>query len=139
MPMLCKLSWHCARAAASRTFCTAGSKSPISTAMMAMTTKSSMSVKALRPARDRVGAGMASHLWREMRTMAPPVPGLLATLCVRRKVVKSGRSEVAGRDRLPVGDVGEPAERDKVDRDPHGVDAAVAEDELADTRMQTAE
>jgi hypothetical protein len=35
---------HWMRAAASRTFCTAGSTSPISTAMMPMTTSSSMSV-----------------------------------------------------------------------------------------------
>src|SRR5947207_8901562 len=33
------------RAAASRTFCTAGSSRPMSTAMMAITTKSSISVK----------------------------------------------------------------------------------------------
>jgi hypothetical protein len=34
------------RLAASRTFCTAGKSSPISTAMMAMTTSSSIRVKA---------------------------------------------------------------------------------------------
>src|SRR5207253_2303366 len=39
---------HCVRAAASRTFCTAGRSRPISTAMMAMTTSSSISVKACR-------------------------------------------------------------------------------------------
>jgi hypothetical protein len=38
------------RLAASRTFCTAGTSSPISTAMMAITTKSSMSVKPRRRA-----------------------------------------------------------------------------------------
>ena len=37
------------RAAASRTFCTAGSSRPIRMAMMAMTTSSSMSVNAARP------------------------------------------------------------------------------------------
>jgi hypothetical protein len=39
------LFWHFARAAASRTFCTAGSSSPIRIAMMAITTNNSMSVK----------------------------------------------------------------------------------------------
>src|SRR5207253_3033618 len=37
---------HCVRAAASRTFCTAGKSRPISTAMIAITTSSSISVKA---------------------------------------------------------------------------------------------
>src|SRR3954464_4554217 len=45
------LFWHFMRAAASRTFCTAGSNSPIRTAMMAMTTSSSMSVNAERETR----------------------------------------------------------------------------------------
>jgi hypothetical protein len=40
------LFWHWARAAASRTFWTAGSSSPMSTAMIAITTKSSISVNA---------------------------------------------------------------------------------------------
>src|SRR5438067_881337 len=38
------LFWHFRRLAASRTFCTAGSSRPIKTAMMAITTRSSMSV-----------------------------------------------------------------------------------------------
>src|SRR5215218_9351519 len=51
---------HLIRLAASRTFCTAGSKRPISTAMMAITTSSSISVK---PRRERmsgslIGAGL---------------------------------------------------------------------------------
>src|SRR5262245_42377881 len=37
---------HLMRAAASRTFCTAGSNNPISMAMIAMTTSNSISVKA---------------------------------------------------------------------------------------------
>jgi hypothetical protein len=48
-----RLFWHYMRAAASRTFWTAGSKRPIRMAMMAMTTKSSISVNAGR------GAGRA--------------------------------------------------------------------------------
>src|SRR5687768_7552540 len=39
---------HFMRAAASRTFCTAGSSRPMRMAMMAMTTSSSISVKAFR-------------------------------------------------------------------------------------------
>ena len=37
------------RAAASRTFCTAGKSNPIRIAMIAITTSNSMSVKPLRP------------------------------------------------------------------------------------------
>src|SRR5262249_52286938 len=45
-----RLFWHDERAEAARTFCTAGSSRPISTAMMAITTSSSISVNAdLRP------------------------------------------------------------------------------------------
>jgi hypothetical protein len=46
---------HAVRAAAARTFCTAGNSRPISTAMMAMTTSSSNKVKARRE--DMVGLG----------------------------------------------------------------------------------
>src|SRR6516165_9147021 len=49
----CRLFWQPVRAAASRTFCTAGRSRPMSTAMMAITTNSSISVKAVR-AFDRV-------------------------------------------------------------------------------------
>ena len=48
------LFWHDMRAAAARTFCTAGSSRPMRTAMMAMTTRSSISVN---PRRD-FGDGM---------------------------------------------------------------------------------
>src|SRR5215813_7156542 len=48
MPICLRLFWHCRRAAASRTACTAGSSRPIRTAMMAMTTSNSMSVNAGR-------------------------------------------------------------------------------------------
>src|SRR5215470_18147821 len=44
---------HLVRLAASRTFCTAGSNSPISTPMMAITTSSSISVKPCRGERER--------------------------------------------------------------------------------------
>src|SRR4051812_9972658 len=45
MPICFMLFWHWVRAAASRTFCTAGTSSAIRIAMMAMTTRSSISVK----------------------------------------------------------------------------------------------
>src|SRR5436190_22586457 len=45
---------HCMRAAASRTFWTAGNSRPMSTAMMAMTTSSSISVKPRRERERRV-------------------------------------------------------------------------------------
>src|SRR5688572_23158614 len=44
-PSCLRLLTHCVRAAASRTFCTAGTSSAMRMAMMAITTKSSMSVK----------------------------------------------------------------------------------------------
>src|SRR5262249_60700011 len=47
-PICLRLFWHWLRAAASRTFCTAGNKRPMRTAMMAMTTRSSISVKPRR-------------------------------------------------------------------------------------------
>src|SRR5579875_2109421 len=40
-----RLFWHWARLAASRTFCTAGKSKPTRTAMIAITTNSSISVK----------------------------------------------------------------------------------------------
>src|SRR5260370_13723310 len=51
-PHCLRLLEHCVRAAASRTFCTAGNRSPIKMAIMAMTTSSSISVKPRL--RDRV-------------------------------------------------------------------------------------
>src|SRR5579884_1334620 len=44
-PICLRLFWHWARAAASRTFCTAGSSKPMRMAMMAITTSNSISVK----------------------------------------------------------------------------------------------
>src|SRR6185437_3586093 len=48
MPNCLRLLLHCMRAAASRTFCTAGNSRPMRMAMMAITTNSSISVKAVR-------------------------------------------------------------------------------------------
>ena len=47
-PSCLRLFWHLARAAASRTFCTAGSRMPIRMPMIAMTTSNSISVNARR-------------------------------------------------------------------------------------------
>src|SRR5438132_13782430 len=59
MPSCLRLLVHVTRLAASRTFCTAGSNRPISTAMMAITTSSSMSVNARRRGR---GSGIMIDL-----------------------------------------------------------------------------
>src|SRR4051812_49845603 len=48
MPNCLRLFWQLIRAAASRTFCTAGRRRPIRMAMIAITTNSSISVKASR-------------------------------------------------------------------------------------------
>src|SRR5262245_16121807 len=48
MPSWCRLFWQVMRAAASRTFWTAGKSRPIRIAMIAMTTSSSISVKPRR-------------------------------------------------------------------------------------------
>jgi hypothetical protein len=45
-PICLKLFWHFILAAASRTFCTAGKRRPIKIAIIAITTRSSMRVKA---------------------------------------------------------------------------------------------
>jgi hypothetical protein len=52
---LLRLFWHFIRAAASRTFCTAGNSNPMRIAMIAITTSSSMSVNpaSARPAGRR--------------------------------------------------------------------------------------
>src|SRR6516225_7972959 len=48
MPICLRLLADCVRAAASRTFCTAGNRRPIRMAMMAITTNSSINVKPRR-------------------------------------------------------------------------------------------
>src|SRR5262245_58599327 len=63
MPICLRLFWHWVRAAASRTFCTAGRSRPIRMAMIAITTSSSISVKHRR----RVGRKQVIHTSREER------------------------------------------------------------------------
>src|SRR5262249_40007009 len=70
-PIWWRLFWQLARWAASRTFCTAGKSSPIRMAMMAITTRSSMRVKAVRirfmvRLRKRRGALLCFHFQREI-------------------------------------------------------------------------
>src|SRR5262245_53903398 len=57
MPICFMLFWHWDRWAASRTFCTAGTSRAMRTAMMAMTTSSSIKVK---PVRLRLGRSVIS-------------------------------------------------------------------------------
>src|SRR5262245_32567417 len=47
-PICLRLFWHCVRAAASRTFCTAGTSSAMRMPVIAMTTKNSIRVNAGR-------------------------------------------------------------------------------------------
>src|SRR5204863_4410181 len=70
-PTCLRLLAHLIRAAASRTFWTAGSKSPIRIAMIAITTNSSMSVKPGRR-RRRVMRGRRKAALRERRKNNPP-------------------------------------------------------------------
>src|SRR4051812_45146509 len=56
-----RLFWQLMRAAASRTFCTAGSSRPIRIAMIAITTNSSMRVKADLCARPRPRAAETAN------------------------------------------------------------------------------
>src|SRR5262249_34934649 len=61
MPIWRRLLVHLVRFAASRTICIAGSSRPSSTAMMAMTTSSSMRVNADGRRRDEEGEGMETN------------------------------------------------------------------------------
>src|SRR5438094_1887409 len=95
-----RLFRHWARAAASRTFCTAGTKRPIKMAMMAMTTSSSISVKARRRRRPRVALTMGPPLlcwkdgWREEHSLDSQ-----AALVVRRRRARQPPTIVARRVR----------------------------------------
>src|SRR5262245_7286823 len=79
MPICLRLFWHLARAAASRTFWTAGSSRPMSTAMIAMTTSSSISVKPRRRRErtDTIGLPPERIRRNEFGTATPRAPALL--------------------------------------------------------------
>src|SRR5262245_41219070 len=88
-PNCLRLFRHWVRAAASRTFCTAGSNSPIRMAMMAITTSSSISVKARDLPRER----------KRRRIIRPPQQKKSKGESFLREI-RSG--ERAGADLLPV-------------------------------------
>src|SRR3954451_19768886 len=86
-PICLRLLTHCERRPASRAACTAGSSRAISTAMMAMTTSSSMSVNAERGRwRRRMGSppdeldGMPRNPRMRWVRAAGPWPGRVAPL-----------------------------------------------------------
>src|SRR5262249_4384079 len=62
------LFWHCRRAAASRTFCTAGSSRPMRMAMMAITTSSSISVNPRRGLTPENASTVAPRSWLDSLT-----------------------------------------------------------------------
>src|SRR5947207_1570819 len=66
-PICFRLFWHWARAAASRTFCTAGTSSPIRIAMIAMTTSNSISVKPRLRKCSQLNTRMVKNLLWRMR------------------------------------------------------------------------
>src|SRR5688572_17379168 len=66
------LFWHFMRAAASRTFCTAGRSSPIRIAMIAITTSNSISVK---PRRVEGARNMAAPLLKKDEGRCGPSRG----------------------------------------------------------------
>src|SRR5437867_3294524 len=85
MPSCFRLLEHLIRLAASRTFCTAGKSRPIRTAIMAMTTNSSISVKAVRSCLGKWVMAVATPLhscqacaWQSV-AKTPGKIGLLAT------------------------------------------------------------
>src|ERR671925_64855 len=95
-----KLFWHWVRAAASRTFWTAGSRRPIRIAMIAITTNSSIRVKARRvmhrpPTPNRVLRWAGGQL----RDVAPPE---LADPDRRAVCVAGGDLDGDGREELYV-------------------------------------
>src|SRR5262245_40044148 len=91
-PICLRLFWHFRRAAAARTFCTAGRSSPMRMAMMAMTTSSSISVNADRFRGGRTGWDIEGLLASEQadtrmdRTRRNQTPGARRRQCVRTQV-----------------------------------------------------
>src|SRR5262249_542552 len=71
MPICLRLLEHFMRAAASRTFCTAGSRRPIRMAMMAITTSNSISVRANRRGKRMAGPSQGRENERELKGILP--------------------------------------------------------------------
>src|SRR5262245_15966023 len=82
-PICLRLFWHWRRAAASRTFCTAGSSRPISTAMMAITTSSSINVNARRT--FETVCDMSNSSWKEPDSIKHTSTGHLQVVRSRRR------------------------------------------------------
>src|SRR5262245_44735457 len=80
MPICLRLLEHFMRAAASRTFWTAGSSRPIRMAMMAMTTSSSISVnasRAMRPLKASIRHLRCGANEEKQRPSAQPIPAVV--------------------------------------------------------------
>src|SRR5262245_5810625 len=92
-----RLLLHFIRAAASRTFCTAGSRRPIRIAIMAMTTSSSMSVNPARFCRMIGHPGMMRS--GEFATRAQRMQGILSSQGISRTAVGHPHPEM--RDNRP--------------------------------------
>src|SRR5262249_11940671 len=130
MPICLRLFWQRTRAAASRTFWTAGSSRPISTAMMAITTSSSTSVNAeLRDGRmaspSTTDADVSPHASPLRRQADAQARGRLAVLVHEAQAALPGQTLVHD---LEHHYVGAPAQADPIHRvlvQSQGTDPAV--------------
>src|SRR5687767_8750130 len=104
-PTCLRLLAQARRAAASRTFCTAGRSRPIRTAMMAITTKSSISVKA---GRRRMGeflseaGGQRADSGRGVGARARGHPGAVASVDLEVERVRPALGDLGGQGGLDV-------------------------------------
>src|SRR5437763_16515590 len=96
-----RLFWHWARAAASRTFWTAGRSSTIRIAMIAITTNNSISVNPARR-RRRIGAsfGTRDERMRRITYESPRAGRLSLTLLADRSGLRDGEVEHVVHPRL---------------------------------------
>src|SRR4051812_46744319 len=94
-----RLLLHFMRLAASRTFWTAGSSSPINTPMMAMTTSSSISVNACRC----TGTGRRSDMTTSKKGMRRAIRSFGRQLSSGGLGLHDGRTAPGRRDRRPGG------------------------------------
>src|SRR5438128_11732669 len=93
MPTCLRLFWHCVRAAASRTFCTAGTSKAMRMAIIAMTTRSSIKVK---PDRRLMTLLPNEKGMRVFGTLTAP-----GKLCLRFALARAGWSARAHQEDLP--------------------------------------
>src|SRR6516162_2974446 len=126
------------RAAASRTFCTAGSNNASSTPTIAITTSSSISVNAPRGrALARIGTNRAGGI-----VSCPPFLASPRTTCLSLggDLLAGGpRPSLVVRDHLAVVAAGQKAQHVRVDGVHQRPHTAIAEDERANPRVITAE